>query len=561
MNLKNPKYVEIDGIYFSGLIVVDYLREYDDLIFKNIIDNNENIDISIFFEKQDKYKVIKDLTYNIGSTKIDIEKIGEMRADSEIAAFSLNDAKYIRKEMQINNEEMYFIYTYIMAHDVDKKKLEIKINKIEGMLKSNGIIPRKGMFRQELIFKSMLPFMKNYSGISESARRNILTNSIGTTFPFISSSMKDKEGILLGTNLQNNSLIFLNKFNRKKYKNSNMCVFGASGSGKSYFTKLMILRENIFGKKQYVIDPDREYGNIAKALDGSIIKIGPGSKSYINVFDIRKESLEENQSGFLQTKISKLMGFFKLIIENMSDKEKFLLEEKIIQMYQNFGINFDDSSLYENGKFKTSKEMPVFEDLYNLLEGELKNKIYPFVKGSLKFFNERTNINLEKDFIVGDVYELGEENLKYGMFIFTELFWDKIKQNRKENKIIYLDEIWKLIGVTSNKEVAGFIYKIFKTIRKYGGSATAISQDVSDLFSLQEGAFGKSILNNSEFKVFFNMEEENLKVLEENIDISQEERMKIKGLSKGRAVFFINKIHVEAEINSSEYENQIIIDA
>ena len=121
----------------------------------------------------------------------------------------------------------------------------------------------------------------------------------------------------------------------------------------------------------------------------------------------------------------------------------------------------------------------------------------------MKFFNHHTNIELKNELIIADIYELGEENLKYGMYLFTDIFWDKIKENRKEKKAIYLDEIWRLIGITSNKNVASFIYKIFKTIRKYGGSSVAITQDISDLFSLEDGIYGKSILNNSSIKTFF----------------------------------------------------------
>ena len=156
--------------------------------------------------------------------------------------------------------------------------------------------------------------------------------------------------------------------------------------------------------------------------------------------------------------------------------------------------------------------MPILEDLYKELNEKMKKKIEPFITGSLKCFNNYTNIELNNKLIIGDIYELGEENIQYGMYIFIELFWDKIKKDRNSRKIIYLDEIWRLIGVTSNKETASFIYKIFKTIRKYGGGATAITQDVSDLFSLEEGAYGKSILNNSELKLFFSLEEENRKV-------------------------------------------------
>ena len=248
--------------------------------------------------------------------------------------------------------------------------------------------------------------------------------------------------------------------------------------------------------------------------------------SYINVFDIREDSLEDTENGYLATKINKLIGFFNLIFGNLNEEEKGILEEKLIELYKLKNINFNDKSLYkfDNKKinlkpiFKETTDMPILEDFYNILNDDntkkFKIKLLPFVKGSLKYFNNYTNIKLDNNLILADVYELGEDNLKYGLFLFTELFWDKIKKDRKIKKSIYLDEIWRLIGVTSNKEVASFIYKIFKTIRKYGGSAVAITQDISDLFSLENGIYGKSILNNSSIKNYFSMEEENINVLE-----------------------------------------------
>ena len=248
----------------------------------------------------------------------------------------------------------------------------------------------------------------------------------------------------------------------------------------------MIERSALFGLEQYVIDPDREYTKLAETLGGTIIKLGPSSQTYINPLDIRKESLEEDQKGYLATKIGKIIGFFNLIFGEMKEDEKAILEEKLIKTYSQKGITFEDETLYKDGKFKTTDDMPILEDLYENLEGVMKIKLLPFIKGSMKFFNNKTNVKLDNKLIIADIYELGEENIKFGMFIFIELFYDKIKQNRKIKKSIYLDEIWQLIGVTSNKEVASFIYKIFKTIRKYGGSAVAITQDISDIFSLDD---------------------------------------------------------------------------
>ena len=332
----------------------------------------------------------------------------------------------------------------------------------------------------------------------------------------------------------------------------------------------MILRYRFFGIEQYVIDPEREYEKLAKNLNGTILKIGPTSNTYVNILDIRKESIED-EKGYLATKISRLIGFFNLIFGELNEEEKAILEEKLIKCYENKNITFDDKSLYKEEKnkvsiepiFKESKDMPILEDLYNIL-GEDKStkkmqiKLIPFVKGSLNFFNNYTNVELNNKLIIADVYDLGEENLKYGMYLFIDLFWDKIKNNREIKKAIYLDEVWRLIGVTSNKDVASFIYKIFKTIRKYGGSSIAITQDISDLFSLEEGIYGKSILNNSSNKIFFSLEEENILILSKYTNLSEKEKIEIKSLKRGECLMFVGEEHILTKIDVDNFEKEII---
>ena len=557
-------------MYFAGLAVVNYYREQTDIILKTLIETNINMNISIFYEKQDSYKIIKDLTYHIGNVGVELKGSNENRQDIDIAAFTYNDAKYIRKEMQVNNEDMYFLYVYIIVYSKDIQELEYYLNKIEGITQSKGLQTRRTNFREEELFLSCLPTMSNNKLIKEMARRNILTTGLLATYPFISSTIFDQDGIFIGTNIYNNSLVFIDRYDNKKYKNANICIFGTSGAGKSFYTKLLILRYKLLGISQYIIDPDREYDNICEKLEGTNIKIGPTSNTYINILDIRSESIEDGENGYLATKIGKLIGFFNLIFGQLNEEEKALLEEKLIETYNIKGITFNDESLYKRSEekimgkeFKESQDMPLLEDLYNLLISDKKTKkfaikLIPFIKGSMKFFNNYTNIELEKDLIIADVYDLGEENLKYGMYLFIDIFWDKIKENRKEKKAIYLDEIWRLIGVTSNKDVASFIYKIFKTIRKYGGSSVAITQDISDIFSLDNGTYGRSILNNSSIKTFFALEEENIKILSEYTNLTDKEKVEIKSLKRGECLMFVGEDHILTKIECSEAEKQIV---
>ena len=555
---------------FSVILVTNYNREQSELILKSLIDTNININISIFYEKQDPYKTIRNLTYHIGNVGVDLKGKNQNRQDIDIAAFTYNDAKYIRKEMQVNNEDLYFLYIYVSTFSTDEKELEYLLNKIEGILQSKGMQTIRAYFRQEQSFKAILPLMENSIDVKEAAKRNVLTSGLLATYPFISSAIFDETGIFIGTNIYNNSLVFIDRYDKNKYKNANICIFGTSGAGKSFYTKLLILRCRLLGIEQYIIDPEREYNKLCKNLNGLLLKLGHSSDSYINIFDIRKESLEEGEEGYLANKISKLIGFFNLIFGNINEEERALLEEKLIEVYKLKGITFDDNSLFkkENGKinikpvFKDTYDMPILEDFYNILNDSrtktFKTKLIPFVKGSLKFFNNYTNVIIDNKLIVADIYELGEENLKYAMWVCIDLFWDLIKKDRNIKKAIYLDEIWRLIGVTSNKDVASFIYKIFKTIRKYGGSGVAITQDVSDLFSLEDGTYGRSILNNSEIKTFFSLEEENIKVLEKYSNLSEKEKIEIKSLKRGECLMFVGGEHILTNIEAAEFEKEII---
>ena len=422
INLKNPKYLEIDNLFYAGLIVINYYREQNDILLKSLIETNINMNISIFYEKQDQYKTIKDLTYHIGNVGVDIKENNQNREDIDIAIFTYNDAKYIRKEMQVNNEDLYFFYIYVNVYADNLKDLEYYLNNIEGIMQSKGMQTRRANFREEQIFMACLPIHENNIDLKNSAKRNILTSGLLCTYPFISSSIFDEEGIFIGKNIYNNSLIFVDRYNTDKYKNANMCIFGTSGAGKSFYTKLLILRYRLYGIEQFVIDPEREYIKLAKELHGTEIKIGPSSNTYVNVLDIREESLEDGEQGYLATKISKLIGFFNLIFGELNEEEKAILEEKLIEVYNLKNITFDDESLYIKNniiskKFKSNLDMPILEDLYNILKKDKNTKkfsikLIPFIKGSLKFFNNYTNVEINNKLIIADVYELRRRKFK-----------------------------------------------------------------------------------------------------------------------------------------------------
>ena len=418
------------------------------------------MNISIFYEKQDPYKTIKDLTYHIGNVGTELKGKNQNRQDIDIAAFTYNDAKYIRKEIQVNNEDLYFLYIYINVYSENKKELEFNLNKIEGIAQSKGMQTRRANFRQEELFLSCLPIMQNNEKIKNAARRNILTSGLLATYPFISSNIFDVNGIFIGKNIYNNSMVFIDRYNTNKYKNANMCIFGTSGAGKSFYTKLLILRYKLMGIKQYIIDPDREYHKLCNELNGTLIKIGPTSNTYINVLEIRKESIEDGENGYLATKIGKLIGFFNLIFGELNEEEKAIIEEKLIETYKRKNITFNDNSLYKQdpekiiGKiFKENKDMQkdinIIEDCKTFCEKYGKEDLENIDIYNLKLICNLGNGLLNNYFITKDT----EKNdittiLQLEYIIMNARYILNLKQieNTRQSTVEFNEKLNKIIN-------------------------------------------------------------------------------------------------------------------
>lgn len=566
ISFENPKYIEIDGIYYAALLVIRYAREMEAIFLDAIIGLDIDVQISMYYDKKNSYEIIKELTYYIGNTGATIKTSNQNQRDFEVLGGTYNDAKYIRKQLQMGEEELFYYSLFLGTFANTLEELERNLQRIESIAISAGLTTIRATYRQEDVFYTMLPFLKINSELDKLTGRNVLSSGLVSTYPFISNALYDKDGVLIGTNSFDNSLVLLNRFETSKYKNANMFVVGTSGSGKSYFIKLLLNRNRFLNIQQFVIDPDREYQKICEKLGGTIIRFG--AEQVINVFDIREISLEPGES-FLRNKISKLNIFFSCVFSRMSDEEKAILEKLLIECYAQKGIFENNESLYEedNNKllkrkiFKSVDKMPVLSDLWVLLKKDKKMKKYAtilnsYISGSMKFLNNITNINTNNPLIVVDIHEIAEEELPTVMFIITDFFWDCIKEKRAEKKILYLDEVWKMIN--KNSLTADFVFKLFKTIRKYGGAATAITQDINDFFFLDEGKYGKGILNNSSIKCLFQMEENDISVLEKVMILSQEERAKLINMPRGTALIHAGRNRLLVDIIASEKEHSYI---
>ena len=567
IDFSNPKYVCVDEGYYSSILIINYSREMEELFLDRIMSLDIDVQISMLYEKKDSYEVIKELTYSIGNSGATIKTSNENQQDIDILGNKYSDAKYIRKQLQVGEENLFYLILCLGTYANNTEDLENNLQRIESYAVSAGLTPIRANYRQEQALKALMPLVKFDKSIQEITARNVLTSGLVSSYPFVSNELFDEKGILIGTNSFDKSIILLDRFDTNKYKNANMFVVGTSGSGKSYFTKLMISRNRFLNIIQFVIDPDREYTSLCKKLSGSIVKFGADGN--INPFDIRETFLEKDES-YLKTKIAKLNIFFSFIFENMDSEEKTLLEEKIIECYKKRGITEDNESLFEENekskilrkkRFKNSEEMPKMEDLFELLKKDKRLKKYaqilkPYVSGSLGFFNNYTSIDTNNKLVIVDVHDISEDTIPLVMFVVTDYFWDVIKSNKNDRKILYLDEVWKLIN--KNQISAEFVFKMFKTIRKFGGGATAITQDVSDFFMLDEGKYGKGIINNSSTKCIFQLEENDIETLEKTIKISDEEKYRLLNMKRGTAIIHAGRNTIMADIVASKKEHEYI---
>ena len=388
--------------------------------------------------------------------------------------------------------------------------------------------------------------------------------------------MCDDNGILLGVNKHNNSLIIVDIFDSRIYKNANMAILGTSGAGKTFTLQLMALRMRRKGTQVFIVAPlkGHEFHRACTNIGGEFIQISPASRNCINVMEIRRAdksvdelldgpSIEKSQ---LAAKIQRLHIFFSLLIPDMSHEERQLLDDALIRTYAKRGITHDNASLEDPDNFEAPgsyRQMPVLGDLYETLKESpetrrMANIVNRLVHGSASTFNQQTNVSLDNKYTVLDISELTGDLLTVGMFVALDYVWDKAKENRTAEKAIYIDECWQLIGAGSNRLAAEFVLEIFKIIRGYGGSAVCATQDLNDFFALEDGKYGKGIINNAKTKIILNLEDEEAQRVQSILHLSEAEVMEITHFERGSGLISTNNNNVTVEIKCSQLEKELI---
>ena len=579
IDLTKSTYVIMDGLYYSFLYVKadGYPGSVRAGWMSMLINAGEGIDVDVHLRRESRSKTIDKVAQRIRLNRTKIKGIQDTSTDYEELTNSIQAGYYIKNGLANNNEDLFYMSVFITVSAKTLDEMLWRKQQIVDMMKSMDMQLSECRFQQEAALRSVMPFLYIEPHLEKKSKRNVLTSGAASTYIFTSFEMSDDSGVLLGVNQHNNSLCVVDLFNTRKHKNANLNIIGTSGAGKTFALQLLALRMRMRGIQCFTIAPIKghEFHRACHRIGGSFVKIAPGSPHCINVMEIRhtvspEATLIDEDSpiedvSMLARKIQQLMIFFSLLIPDMTNEEEQLLDEALLKTYADFGITHDNDSLYEdiNALPPKMKPMPILGDLYKNLQGNKMTEriaviLSRFVTGSAQSFNRQTNVDLSNKFIVIDLSELKGKLLPVGMVIALDYIWDKIKSDITEKKAVIIDEIWQLVGASSNKMAAEFCLTIFKTIRGFGGAAVAATQDLSDFFGLDDGRYGRAIINNSQNKIVLNLEYDEAEYVKEVLKLSKTELRSITRFERGEALVCSGNNKVPVMVKASKSEQEMI---
>lgn len=579
INLRHANYIIMDGLYYSFLYIKG--SGYPGMVragwMSALINAGEGIDIDVHLRRENRSKTIDKVAQRIRLNRTKLKSMQDTSTDFEELTNSIQAGYFIKHGIANNNEDLFYMSVFITVSAKSYEELLWRKQQMTDMLKSMDMYTSDCRFQQEAALKSVMPFLKITPSLEKKSQRNVLTSGAASTYMFTSFEMSDDTGVLLGINRHNNSLCIVDLFNTKKNKNANLNLLGTSGAGKTFTMQLLALRMRMRGIQCFILAPIKghEFRRACNHIGGQYIKIAPGAPHCINIMEIRHtitpemELIDEidysEMDSMLARKIQQLMIFFSLLIPDMSNEEEQMLDEALIKTYADFGITHDNDSLYVDPSANppVMKKMPILGDLHkNLLTNPMTERIAVivsrFVTGSAQSFNQQTNVDLSNKYIVLDLSELKGKLLPVGMMIALDYVWDNIKADRTKKKAILIDEIWQLIGASSNKQAADFCLTIFKTIRGFGGAAVSATQDLSDFFSLEDGKYGRAIVNNSKNKIILNLEPDEARYVQDVLKLTKTEMRSITRFERGEALVYSNNNKVPVVIKASKEEQEMI---
>ncbi len=509
-------------------------------------------------KRQPREKILNKISKATMMNRSRMREIGDTRQDFEELDSAIASGLYLKDAMNRQGEDFYYMHTLIEVTAEDAETLEQRLSAVEKLCLSVDMLTRRFDHKAEQGFLSSLPVLHLDPDFERKARRNVLTSGVAATFPFASYELSDRNGIFLGLNMYNRSPAFLDPYNDYKYTNGNIWLGGSSGAGKSFTLQCLGNRLRQQGKRVIYIIPKKghEFRPLCEQLGGLYLRMSPSSKDCPNIMAIRRKSLDSyaglknlaaRDDSVLAEKISHLIIWYSLQKRDLSDEDKNNLDSSLVACYRQYGITFDNASIVD--AFGRFRPMPVIADWYELLKSNPETRhlavvLARYVTGSASAMGQRNDLDLDNKYIVLDTSGLPDDMMLSGIFWATDVANDLIMDNSAGLSALIADELWSLVGANSNPLAAGFVQEMVKTIRGLGGIAVTSTQGMQDLFGLDSGKYGKGILDSSRIKLVMQMEEQEARLIQNVLNLSEDEVRQITRFRRGEGLLCIGYNHV-----------------
>lgn len=572
IDTKSRDYIVVDGVFHAYLYITGY--GYSTTVgscwLAPLVEAGEGVNVSFSFTRQNREKILSKIAQTTMLNRSRMRDVGDTRQDYEELDSAITSGLYLKDVMNRQGEDFYYMHTLIEVVADDPDTLEQRVTAVEKLCVSVDMIARRCDYANEQGFLSTLPLVALDADIERKSRRNALTTGVAAAFPFVSYEHSDRNGIFLGLNLYNKSPVFLDPYDDYKYTNGNWWIGGNSGAGKSVTLQCLAGRLREQGKRVVCVIPKKghEFRPNCEQLGGLYLRLSPSSRDCPNIMAIRRKTLDAyagiqelaaRDDSVLADKISRLIIWYSLQKKDLTEEDKNYLDASLVECYDRYGITFDNTSVVdENGAFK---EMPIIPDWYNVLLERAETKhlavvLTRYVTGSAAAMGRRNHISIDNKYIVLDTSGMPDDLILPGIYWAIDVANDIIMNAGGELSALIADELWSLVGAGSNPLAAAYVQEMVKTIRGLGGIAITSTQGMQDLFSLEGGKYGKGILDSSRIKFVMQMEEQEARLIQQILNLSEEEVRQITRFRRGEGLLCIgyNHVPVAFHVTKKEYD-------
>jgi len=539
----SPRELSLGEKIARTFFVISYPRFLSTGWFSPIINLDKVVDISIIIHPIDTNDVLRRFQKKVAEVQSQIsirEEKGMVRDPMLDTAYS--DLENLRDQLQQAQEKMFDVGLYMTIYANTREELDKVESEVRSILESRLVYVRPALFQQEQGFRSVLPVAMDELGV----HTKLNSSPLSSLFPFISFDLTSDRGILFGVNRHNSSLILFDRFSLENY---NSVTFAKSGAGKSYATKLEILRSLMFDTEVIVIDPEREYEYLAETVGGRYFNISLSSEHHINPFDLPLPREDENPADILRNNIISLVGLFRIMLGGLTPEEDAAIDRAITETYALKDITADADF--------ANIEPPLLSDFELVLQSmegseSLVQRLSKYTKGTWSgFMNRPTNVDMNKKLVVFSVRDMEDDLKPVAMYIITHHIWNVVRKELRK-RLLIIDEAWWMM---KSEDTASFLFGIAKRGRKYYLGVSTITQDVSDFLN---SPYGIPMITNSSIQLLLRQSPTSVDLVQETFKISDEEKYLLLESDVGEGIFFAGLKHVAIKIIASYTEDQII---